>query len=917
MRILSVEVEQYRGILGPLSVALSPGLNVIYGPNEIGKSTLLAAIWDGLTLTARGETERHRSIQPHGDGRPRVKVVFVRGGATYTVEKLFAGKSASKTSLRVASPNDGVTELAGTEAEERLRGVLGVGETSRSGELKPEDQGVWPLVRVLQGESGRSPNEDVKTESARASLGERLASLSGAVLGGEGAEELLQKVRVEVLRHYTETGQPAKRADTPVWRASLALEKAKAERDRLAEQIKQHNADVDRHARLEQDLDRLRREQPRLVERHRAAQAEVERLQRLKDSLRELEARRGQVEAEAQLLTSTRRQRDALLQESAEAEAAAPAQQERLAQAQDDAARAEARLPPLRAEVDARRVSLDRAGRLHRRQRAHREALDAAEAQRLDQERHRRAQAARERVAAWEAELGGLRPDDAGLSRLEQLQREALTRTSRLEGAAAALALTALRPLTLRDERGERALAAGESTTIHAVAPQTFTIDDLVAVELRPGGADLHKLREAAHDAEHSLRAALQAEGHKTLDDARDAAQRRREIEARLSEARAQLRELAPKGLPALEEELAQRDAAARRAQQARDACSEAGDPPLPERGELSARLVEAEQHEQAARMALDEAREALVREELSLQSLRAAAERAAQANAEASARVDRLRAQLTAHRAEHGVDGALAARLERALSARQHAVADHTKLVKALAELHPEQAEREAASAARALELNRASVKDAEQQKAEIAGTLSASGAIGLHDRHAEQQAKVDAAEIELAEARRDAEAAKLLYDTLRECRDAAQERLLAPLQRGVTELLRLVFPDATAKFDERYALRQISREQGADSFDELSFGAREQLGLVTRLAFARLLGGDDGLPVLLDDALVATDEARLERTRRVLDAAAASGLQLILVTCHWPRLREAGLAPSALIDLEAERRRQERRAS
>ena len=234
---------------------------------------------------------------------------------------------------------------------------------------------------------------------------------------------------------------------------------------------------------------------------------------------------------------------------------------------------------------------------------------------------------------------------------------------------------------------------------------------------------------------------------------------------------------------------------------------------------------------------------------------------------------------------------------------------------MRALAELHPEQAERDAASAARALELNRTSMKDAETQKAEIAGTLSAAGAIGLHDRLAEQQAKLDAADAELGEARQDAEAAKLLYDTLNDCRTAAQERLLAPLQQEVAGLLRLVFPDATAKFDERYALLNISREQGADSFEELSFGAKEQLGLVMRLAFARLLGGEDGLPVLLDDALVATDEARLERTRRVLDAAAASGLQLLLVTCHWPRLREAGLAPSALIDLEAERRRQERR--
>ena len=917
MRILSVEVEQYRGITGPLSLKFEAGLNVLYGPNEIGKSTLLAAIWDGLTLTARGETERHRSIQPHGDGRPRVKVTFVRGGVSYVVEKTFAGKSASKSALRITSPTDGVVELAGTEAEERLRGVLGVGETARSGELKPEDQGVWPLVRVLQGESGRSPNEDVKTESARASLGERLATLSGAVLGGEGAEELIQKVRTEYLRHYTETGQPAKRGDTPVWRASQALDKFKAERDRLRDQLKDHDAAVDRHARLEQDLDRLRREQPRLDERHRAAQAEVQRIQKLKDGLGELDARRGQVEAEAQLLTNTRRQRDALLQESAEAEAAAPALAERHAQAQEDVLGAEARLPPRRAEVEARRLALDRAGRLCRRLRAHRETLDAAEAQRRDQERLRRALAAKEKVVGWEAEQRALRPDDAGLGRLEQLQHEALKHTSRLEGAAATLVLTALRPFTLHEPAGERSLAAGESATVHAVSPQTLTVDDRVALELRPGGADLHKLREAAHDAEHNLRAALQAEGHKSLDEARDAAQRRREIEARLNEARAQLREIAPKGLPALEEELAQRDAAARRAQQARDACSEPGDPPLPEHSELGARLAEAEQHEQGARVQSDEVRDALVREEANLKGLITAAAQSAKVSAEASARVDRLRAQLTAHRAEHGVDGALSAKLERALSARQHAAAEHTNLVKTLAALHPEQAERDAASAARSLEINRNSVKDAEQQKAEIAGTLSASGAIGLHDRHAEQQAKVDAAEAELAEARQDAEAAKLLYETLRECRDAAQERLLAPLQAEVASLLRLIFPDATAKFDERYALKQISRDQGADSFDELSFGAREQLGLVMRLAFARLLGGEDGLPVLLDDALVATDEARLERTRRVLDAAAASGLQLLLVTCHWPRLREAGLAPSALIDLEAERRRQERRAS
>ena len=76
----------------------------------------------------------------------------------------------------------------------------------------------------------------------------------------------------------------------------------------------------------------------------------------------------------------------------------------------------------------------------------------------------------------------------------------------------------------------------------------------------------------------------------------------------------------------------------------------------------------------------------------------------------------------------------------------------------------------------------------------------------------------------------------------------------------------------------------------------------------------------GPHELLVLGDGALLSGEllfELGAERAvYAVLDAAAASGLQLLLVTCHWPRLREAGLAPSALIDLEAERRRQERRA-
>ena len=66
------------------------------------------------------------------------------------------------------------------------------------------------------------------------------------------------------------------------------------------------------------------------------------------------------------------------------------------------------------------------------------------------------------------------------------------------------------------------------------------------------------------------------------------------------------------------------------------------------------------------------------------------------------------------------------------------------------------------------------------------------------------------------------------------------------------------------------------------------LSGGTREQIAILTRLAFARLLARTGrATPVILDDAVVYADD---DRFARVLDAiaAVAADVQVIVLTCR-----------------------------
>jgi len=141
------------------------------------------------------------------------------------------------------------------------------------------------------------------------------------------------------------------------------------------------------------------------------------------------------------------------------------------------------------------------------------------------------------------------------------------------------------------------------------------------------------------------------------------------------------------------------------------------------------------------------------------------------------------------------------------------------------------------------------------------------------------------------------------LLCNMLDAKRQETVTRLQAPLQQRLQHDLPLLVSHASLQVSETtLAPAKLTREPVAGQarsgpVADLSFGAREQLGLIGRFAYAHLLQ-QAGKPTLLilDDALVHSDADRLRQMKRVLFDAAQRH-QVLLFTCHGEDWRDMGV--------------------
>ena len=102
-------------------------------------------------------------------------------------------------------------------------------------------------------------------------------------------------------------------------------------------------------------------------------------------------------------------------------------------------------------------------------------------------------------------------------------------------------------------------------------------------------------------------------------------------------------------------------------------------------------------------------------------------------------------------------------------------------------------------------------------------------------------------------------------------------------------------MFPQAELALGEDFAIAGLSRSGPSELFGRLSLGTQEQIAVLVRLAMGAMIceKGED-VPVILDDALVFSDDERIEQ---MFDAINRAGRSQQVIVLHLPARSFASL--------------------
>ncbi len=127
------------------------------------------------------------------------------------------------------------------------------------------------------------------------------------------------------------------------------------------------------------------------------------------------------------------------------------------------------------------------------------------------------------------------------------------------------------------------------------------------------------------------------------------------------------------------------------------------------------------------------------------------------------------------------------------------------------------------------------------------------------------------------------------LLRDTIEACYKEQRDRLHAPLRRHLQPFLNDVFPSAEIELGDGFCIAGIKRSgPAAENFAHLSTGTQEQIAVLVRLAMgAMICERGQAVPIILDDALVFSDDDRIGQMFDALNLAGQKQ-QVIVLTCR-----------------------------
>lgn len=96
MYLQQVHIRNFRGIASA-DIHFGEGVNVLFGPNEAGKSTFLAAVGAAFFMNADASSREAKSFRSwDSSADPYVRLRLSAGGGEYELEKIFLGERKGK-----------------------------------------------------------------------------------------------------------------------------------------------------------------------------------------------------------------------------------------------------------------------------------------------------------------------------------------------------------------------------------------------------------------------------------------------------------------------------------------------------------------------------------------------------------------------------------------------------------------------------------------------------------------------------------------------------------------------------------------------------------------------------------------------------------------------------------------------------
>jgi DNA repair exonuclease SbcCD ATPase subunit len=181
-------------------------------------------------------------------------------------------------------------------------------------------------------------------------------------------------------------------------------------------------------------------------------------------------------------------------------------------------------------------------------------------------------------------------------------------------------------------------------------------------------------------------------------------------------------------------------------------------------------------------------------------------------------------------------------------------------------------------------------------KEEGELRGRLAQAGQEGAADKLAAVEAEVARwrDRVSLFEAERDA--LVLLVEELSKARASRRSKFFTPVRHAVDPLLSMVLGAASLAYDDHLGPEELERNGAREKLTRLSGGTREQIAVLTRLGFAQVMAGKGRhIPIVLDDALVYSDDERIQKLFDAINVV-ATNVQIIAFSCRQKTFEALG---------------------